>query len=112
MSMMASKEVIQKSTDASGPGTELHAIILRRFKQSETFDCGCRSYIASMNTWGVEGCLRRIDRITRKLLVEAHRRGLLDSKVPGMKWVKRRGAKRVCRWMVGKAIRRAAKVQC
>jgi hypothetical protein len=92
-------------------GDQLHLLILRLCGQDVVADCGCRSYIAKMNAWGVEGCRRRIDRISRHLLVEAHRRGLTNSKIPTLRWVKRIGAKPFCRWLVKRAIRRAEKAR-
>jgi hypothetical protein len=92
-----------------GPGAELHYLILRWFKQDFIDRCGCKSYVAKMNAWGVEGCQRRIDRIARKLFVEAGRRGLLKSRFLCLKSAKRICAKRVCERLVKRAIWRAEK---
>jgi hypothetical protein len=89
-----------------GPGDQLHRLILRWFGEDFTDNCGCRAYVAKMNAWGVEGCRRRIDRIARKLFVEAGRRGMLESGIPAWKWMKKLVAKRVCRWIVRRMISR------
>jgi hypothetical protein len=91
--------VIQK-----GPGDHLHDLILRWFGEEPTEACGCNSYINKMNAWGVEGCRRRIDRIARRLFVEAGRRRLLDSRIPTWGRAKLAGAKWTCRWLVQRAI--------
>jgi hypothetical protein len=88
-------------------GDQLHFLIFSWFAQEFTHECECQSYASKMNAWGVAGCHRRIDRITRKLLVEGRRRGLLASKVPGVGWIKRRAAKIICVWLVRLAVYRA-----
>jgi hypothetical protein len=91
-------------------GDQLHFIIRKLLRQDITATCDCRKWIDRMNAWGPVGCRQRIDRIVRKLLVEARKRNMLESRVPGMKWVKRTGANPVARWMVRRAVRRAEKV--
>ena len=97
----------RKRLAAGGPGDQLHLLILRWTGQDVSPGCDCLRFIAKMNAWGVEGCRRRIDRIVRHLLVEAHRRGLLESNIAAGRWAKRMGAKAFCRWLVKRAIRRA-----
>jgi hypothetical protein len=87
-----------------GPGDHLHDLILRWFGEEPTDARGCNSYVNMMNAWGVEGCRRRIDRIARKLFVESRRRGLLESRIPGIRSLKRKAATILARAVVRRAI--------
>lgn len=53
----------------SGPGTELLAIIPEFFARKE--GCGCKSYAAKMDRWGVAGCEARFDEIVSHLVAKA-----------------------------------------
>lgn len=82
-----------------GVGDHLHDLILQWTLAGPTTDCGCASMMARMNCWGVDGCLRRTDRIVRYLLRQARKRGWKLATWPG--------AKLVARQMVASAIGRA-----
>lgn len=57
----------------TGPGAELEKL-LAWFAQPSTA-CPCKAHAAQMNRWGVEGCRKNLETITRWLLEAAAARG-------------------------------------
>jgi hypothetical protein len=100
----------KKEIISQGPGSELEKLIKRWFRQDATESCPCRSMIVQMNTWGPDGCREHIDEIIDVMMGEAEKRGMLKSRIFGLKRAKRIGAKPVAGWMVKRAIRRAEKI--
>ena len=98
----APKDRPRRKPKTPGPGTELKQIIAAWQRRFPWFDlsprkgCGCTDTALKMDRWGSDKCERNMDRIVRRLEVEATKRNLT---VPFRKKMARR--------MVKQAIRRA-----
>ncbi len=58
-----------------GPGTVLHNLLVLRFGVQPSLRCHCVRWIALMDRWGVEGCLKRTNLIAERLRRQALRDG-------------------------------------
>ena len=84
-----------------GAGTHLHRLIKKFTGQDYSPSCSCRETVADMDKNPPQWSLDNIDKILRKLRVEASQRGWWKYlvQIPG--------ASKPIRWLVKEAVRRA-----
>jgi len=96
-----------KGIDRDAPGSVL-AENIRQLGYTVTRGCQCKSKIATMNLWGVEGCRERIEEIVDWLERSAKRAGWFERFLTSCPVV-RSGSRKVLRQLVEKAIRDSEK---
>lgn len=93
-----------------GVGDYLERLIFKITGEVPDKRCPCKNRARQMNRWGVEGCKKRLNTITKWVLDEAQKRQWVI-RLPGVSWLARRSPEGLQRWscrmLVRLAIRQA-----